>query len=88
MDETRGSTGDHHEGRRYEIRFKGHLDARWAAWFDGLSLSHSSDGTTVIRGSVADQAALHGLLQTLRDLALPLVSVTEIQPDAHRPEPR
>jgi hypothetical protein len=83
MDETRGSTGDRHEGERYEIRLKGHLHRRWAAWLDGLSLTHSSDGTTVIRGSVADQAALHGLLQKLRDLGLPLVSVTEIEPGLH-----
>ena len=90
MDETRGSTGDPQEGERYEIRFKGHLDRRWAAWFDGLSLTNSNDGTTVIRGPVADQAALHGLLQTLRDFGLPLISVTEIepdQPDVRNPDP-
>ena len=52
--------GDRHEDGRYEIRLKGHLDGRWAAWFDGLSLSHESDGVTVIRGGVPDQAALHG----------------------------
>ena len=51
------------EPGRYEIRLKGHLDARWAAWFDGLSLTHESDGTTIIHGPVVDQAALHGLLQ-------------------------
>jgi hypothetical protein len=60
---------------RYEIRLDGHLDDRWAAWFDGLSLTHESDGTTVIHGSVVDQAALHGLLQKVRDLGLPLLSV-------------
>jgi len=47
----------------YEIRLKGHLDARWSVWFDGLALSNESDGTTVIQGPVIDQAALHGLLQ-------------------------
>ena len=72
---------DYGEARRYEIRLKGHLDTRWAAWFDGLSLSHESDGTTVIRGPVADQAALHGLLQKVRDVGMPLVSVTRIEPD-------
>ena len=66
---------DRHEAGRYEIRLVGHLDARWAAWFDGLSLTHESDGTTVIRGRIADQAALHGLLQKVRDTGLPLVSV-------------
>ena len=77
--------GPHHSPGRYEIRLRGHLASRWAAWFDGLSLSNESDGTTVIGGPVADQAALHGLLQKVRDLGLPLVSVTQVQagqPDA------
>lgn len=73
--------GDRHEDGRYEIRLKGHLDGRWAAWFDGLSLSHESEGVTVIRGRVPDQAALHGLLQKVRDTGLPLVSVTHIDAD-------
>jgi len=72
--------GPHDSPGRYEIRLRGHLDSRWAAWFDGLSLTNSSDGTTVIGGPVADQAALHGLLQKVRDLGLPLVSVTQVQP--------
>lgn len=75
------STGNHRQAERYEIRLKGHLDSRWAAWFDGLSLSNESDGTTVIYGLVADQAALHGLLQKVRDVGLPLVSVTQVDPD-------
>ena len=65
-------------GDRYEIRVKGHLDARWSAWFDGLELSQQPDGTTLIEGSIADQAALHGALQKIRDLGLELVSVTRI----------
>jgi hypothetical protein len=85
------STGPHHSPGGYEIRLKGHLDSRWAAWFDGLSLTNSSDGTTIICGPVADQAALHGLLQKVRDLGLPLVSVTPVepgQPDAPASGPR
>ena len=74
------STGHHDNPGRYEIRLKGHLDSRWTAWFDGLTLTHDSDGTTIIHGLVADQAALHGLLQKVRDLGLPLVSVTQVQP--------
>jgi hypothetical protein len=54
----------------------GHLAARWAAWFDGMTLAAAGDGTTVIRGPIADQAALHGLLRKLNDLGLPLLSVT------------
>jgi hypothetical protein len=64
----------------YEIRLEGHLDDRWAAWFDGLSLRHESDGTTVLHGAVVDQAALYGLLQKVRDLGLPLVSVRHLDP--------
>jgi hypothetical protein len=75
------SAGGHQEAGRYEIRLKGHLDARWAAWFGGLSLTNESDGTTVISGLVADQAALHGLLQKVRDVGLPLVSVTQVDSD-------
>ena len=62
-------------GENYEIRVKGHLNARWADWFDGLTLTQESDGTTVLSGSVMDQAALHGLLGKVRDLGLPLIAV-------------
>jgi hypothetical protein len=72
---------DRPEPGRYEIRLKGHLDGRWAAWFDGLSLRLESDGTTVIHGPVADQSALHGLLQRVRDTGLPLISVICVEPD-------
>ena len=64
----------------YEIRLAGHLDAHWTAWFDGMAVGHASDGTTVISGEIADQAALHGLLQRVRDLGVPLVSVIRIEP--------
>jgi hypothetical protein len=59
----------------YEIRVQGHLERRWIAWFDGMELVTSEDGSTLIRGQVADQAALHGLIQKVRDLGLPLISV-------------
>jgi hypothetical protein len=84
MSET--SSGRQHDPGRYEIRLKGHLDARWAAWFDGLTLTRGSDGTTIIHGPVADQAALYGLLQKTRDLGLPLLSVRQVQP-GHAPMP-
>jgi hypothetical protein len=60
----------------YRIRVKGHLADRWAAWFDGVTVTRQADGTTVLEGRVADQAALHGLLRKVSDLGLPLVSVT------------
>lgn len=61
---------------RYEIRVQGHLADRWAAWFDGMTVTRQDDGTTVLHGAVADQSALHGLLRKVSDLGLPLVSVT------------
>jgi hypothetical protein len=67
-----------HTVPQYEVRVRGQLGTRWAAWFDGLSLSNEDDGTTVIRGAMADQAALHGLLQKLRDIGIPLVSLTQL----------
>ena len=70
---------------RYEIRLKGHLDSRWAAWFDGLSLTTADEGTTALRGPVVDQAARHGVLQKVRDLGLPLISVTQNQPHTRIP---
>ena len=78
--------GRHQDPEWYEIRVQGHLDDRWAAWFDGLAIAHGSDGTTMIHGPVADQAALHGLLQKIRDLGLPLISVNHVAP-GHPPAP-
>jgi hypothetical protein len=77
------SPGDPPGAGRYEIRVSGHLHERWAAWFDGLTVVHRDDGTTVIRGPLADQSALHGLLQRVRDLGLPLISVTEVDASDH-----
>ena len=79
MSTTATSTDDHHTSGRYEIRLKGHLDARWATWFDGLSLTHEGDGITVIHGPVVDQAALHGVLRRVRDVGLPLISVIRVE---------
>ncbi len=73
------TTGRDHEPGLYEIRVGGHLEARWAACFDGMTLTRDSDGTTHIRGPVVDQAALHGLLHTVRDTGLPLVSVSQVE---------
>jgi hypothetical protein len=61
---------------RYEIRLQGRLHERWTVWFDDMTISVEAGGVTLLRGDVADQAALHGLLARLRDLGLPLISVT------------
>jgi hypothetical protein len=85
MTTQRTPTPDRPEAGRYEIRLTGRLDAHWAAWFDGLTVSQEDDGTTVISGPIADQSALHGVLQRVRDLGLPLTSVTRLDPDQSRP---
>jgi hypothetical protein len=88
MTERHSPASHHHEADRYEIRLTGRLDARWTEWFDGLAVSYDSDGTTVISGRIVDQAALHGLIQRVRDLGLPLVSVRQVEgyePDKRPP---
>jgi hypothetical protein len=82
MTDRRTPTPDRPEAGHYQIRLTGRLDAHWAAWFDGLTVSQEADGTTVISGPIADQAALHGVLQRIRDLGLPLVSVNRLGPGA------
>lgn len=75
--------------QHYEIRVKGRLAPRWSAWFDGLTIDTDlTDGTTAIRGPVVDQSALHGLLQKLRDVGVPLVSLTEVSPNTDEPTAR
>ncbi|MCB0965309.1 MAG: hypothetical protein KDB37_00615 [Ilumatobacter sp.] len=71
---------------RYEIRVQGRLAARWAAWFDGLEVTDAGDGTTVLAGPVVDDAALHGVLQKLRDIGVPLLSLTQLPDDTTRTE--
>jgi hypothetical protein len=75
------STGHQYDAGRYEIRVNGRLDSRWTAWFDGMTLTSEDDGTTNIHGPVVDQAALHGLLNKLRDVGLTLISVTQVRLD-------
>jgi len=62
----------------YAIRVDGHLDDHWAAWFDGLTLSHEADGTTCFTGVVTDQSHLHGLLARIRDVGAILISITAL----------
>lgn len=67
---------------RYRIRVQGHLGSKWAASFGGFTLSWETLGETVLVGQVTDQAALHGLLNTIRDLGLPLLEVQRLPPEA------
>ena len=73
-------------GRRPIIGFviKGHLAAHWAEWFDGMTITPLDNGETLIEGPIVDQAALHGMLNHIRDLGLPLLAVDRIEPDDDR----
>jgi hypothetical protein len=81
MSETRPAPEEHAQPARYEIRIKGHLDDRWAAWFDGPTITREDNGNTLLTGAVTDQAALHGLLRKVRDLGTPLLSVMRVTVD-------
>jgi hypothetical protein len=63
----------------YQIRIQGHLGREWTDWFGGLTITLEEDGETLLTGPVADQAALHGLLRKVRDLGVPLISVSQVQ---------
>ncbi len=63
----------------YEIRVQGHLDQRWSTWCNGLAISYEGEDITVLRGWLGDEAALHGVLIKVRDLALPLLAVRRVQ---------
>jgi hypothetical protein len=81
MSETHIIPEYHDESRLYEIRLKGHLNNRWSDWFEGLIITLEDNGETLLTGPVADQAALHGLLKKVRDLGMPLVSVSPVEPE-------
>ncbi len=80
MSEIHESTEAHCEPGLYEIRIKGHLNDRWADWFETLTITLEANGDTLLSGRVADQAALHGLLRKVRDLGMPLLSVIRLEP--------
>lgn len=69
------------DSQSYEIRLQGHLDSRWADRLDGLAFAAQTDGTTTLTGTLADQAALHGLLAIIRDLGVPIVSIRRLSPE-------
>jgi hypothetical protein len=83
-DQTTTDTDDTDPNRPtvYELKLRGHLGNEWTDWFEGATIALQDDGETVLTCSVSDQAALHGLLRKVRDLGMPLLSVTRIQPSA------
>lgn len=80
MSETHVATEHHDEPGHYAIRIQGHLEDRWAARFEGLTLTREDNGDTLLTGPVVDQAALYGWLRKVRDLGLPLLAVTQVSP--------
>lgn len=87
MNDTPARAGNSDQTGLYEIRLKGHLDDKWADWFEGLIMTREDSGETLLAGPVLDQAALHGLLRKVRDLGLPLVSVVRVEPNqANEPD--
>jgi hypothetical protein len=75
---------DHARQAIYQIVVKGHLDADWSEWFDGLSITLVDTGETILAGPIVDQTALHGVLIKIRDLGLPLLSLTRIETGEER----
>jgi hypothetical protein len=66
----------------YQIKIKGHLEERWAEWFEEMTFTHEKDGTTILYGHLPDQAALHSILRKIRDLNLQLILVKQVKLDA------
>jgi hypothetical protein len=79
MRRTNNTSGPFDESEFYEIRLKGQLDNRWTDRFEGLTITLEEDGNTLLTGRVVDQAALHGLLKKVRDLGIPLISVSPVE---------
>jgi hypothetical protein len=80
MSDQRNSASDPRQPMVYQIKIMGHLDRRWSGWFGGLTITLDENGDTLLTGTVIDQAALHGLLRKVRDLGIPLLSVTHDGP--------
>jgi hypothetical protein len=83
MSETNTSNGTRCDPEIYEIRIQGHLQDRWAEWFDDLTISRESDGTTTLYGPIVDQAALQSILLKIGRLNLTLISANRIKVDAN-----
>ena len=72
---------EHERLEVYRITVKGHLDSEWSDWFDGLTITLVDNGETILSGPIVDQTALHGVLIKIRDLGLPLLSLTRVEPE-------
>ena len=79
MSSPRGPLRDAAQPTIYEIRIRGHLSTQWADWFEGLEIALEENGDTLLIGAVIDQAALYGVLKKVRDLGMPLLSITSLE---------
>ena len=66
----------------YEIRIEGHLPCEWSEWFQGMAIAPQTNGETLLRGVMTDQAQLFGVLKKIRDAGMALVSVNRVPADA------
>jgi len=80
MSSKRKPKSDPNEPVVYQLQIKGHLSGQWTDWFEGMTIILTDNGETLLTGPVVDQAALYGLLRKIRDLGLPLLAVTQVQP--------
>jgi hypothetical protein len=85
MSQTPNPAADPGQPMIYEVRIQGHLSNRWEAWFEHMTITPEANGITLLTGPIVDQAALHGMLTRVRDLGLPLLSVTRIAPTHNEP---
>ena len=67
------------EDTRYRIKIRGQLDPSWQDWFDGLTITPTDSGNTLLSGVIVDQAALHGVFKKIRNLGLTIVSVKPLR---------
>lgn len=81
MSTTHAVDGQHDAPGTYVVRIRAHLDDRWAGWLEGLTIRQEENGVTLLTGPLLDQAALHGLMRRVRDLGLPLLSITYLEPE-------
>ena len=79
MSDEREAKPDRNQPVVYQVRIKGHLGSQWADWFEGMAITPADNGDSLLTGPVVDQAALHGLLRKVRDLGIPLVSVSPLE---------
>lgn len=78
MSDIHSANEEYYQSEVYEIRIQGHLQDKWAEWFEGLILTREIDGTTTLYGPLPDQTALHSILLKIRNMNLKLISVKEV----------